>query len=93
MTVLVQHYKLKEEQTNTPEFVRLINEAWQSLAPSDKQRYENRARADMARYLEEERLFDERQMEYSLLHKAAVDAGEQHVWAGTLPLRDPQGNS
>ena len=77
--MLSQHYKLKEEQTNTPEFVRLINEAWQSLAPSDKQRYENRARADMARYLEEERLFDERQMEYTLLHKAAVDAGERPV--------------
>lgn len=71
----LQQYNLKDEQVNSPEFLRIITEAWHNLNAADKAPYENRARADMARYLEEERQYDERQLEYTMLRKAAVNAG------------------
>jgi hypothetical protein len=76
---LPQQYKLKDEQTSSPEFLRIITEAWQNLSPADRQPYENRARADMARCLEEERLYEEKQVEFSMLRKAALEAGGCNV--------------
>jgi hypothetical protein len=78
--------------------MQLITEAWHNLPPGERAPFDSRARDDMQRYLQEERVYDQMQMQYSRLKQMVQQSGvlaaapPQQIAAGQQQqlLRQPQ---
>lgn len=55
--------------------MQLITEAWHNLAPMERAPFDARAHDEMQRYLQEERVYDQMQIQYSRLKQIAQQSG------------------